>query len=756
MRKRLLWNDWKENKLVTAAIICFMAVSAAMMGLSILLFGSLLNSIDRLMEKAETPDFLQMHSGEIDRSMLEDFAASHSEIDRMQIEMFLNLENGELSLGEFSLADNTQDNGLSVQNGSFDYLLDLEGDIIEASSGEVYIPVCYRGQYGVEIGDRMRIGTQELTVSGFLRDSQMNSMMASSKRFLVSEQDYERLKPAGDEEYLIEFKLHDGTDVNAFSTAYGDAGLPANGPAITRPLIRLMNALSDGMMILVILLVSVVILGISILCIRYILLTNLEKDKREIGMMKAVGISRGDIRNLYFSKFLILSLFGAVIGEVCAWLVSAPLCRQMRELYGMPDHPAMIWGISVFATALVEGMILASVLHTLHMTEKMTVVDALYGTGRFEKKKNRYLFIAVITAAATALILIPQNMASTLASPRFVTYMGIGNRQIRIDIRQTEQIEAVTGEILADLENDAGVEDFVVMKTSSYRVVLEDGREYTLLIESGDHSRFPVSYSEGNWPSSGDEIALSMLNASELGVGIGDSIAVRTDQSDGAEPVCCRVSGIYSDITNGGKTAKACFANQDGTPPPMWNIIYLTLKDPGMVRDWADSFQTLVKNYGAGIRVTDISQYVTATYGQTISRIRKAAALTLAVSSLVMAIVVLLFLRLTVWQERGDCSLKKALGILSGEIRMTYMKRSLLYILSGAAAGVFLGMVPGQSLAGLFLGSLGASGFRFIIDPVRVFLVIPMIVAAVALSAAWISLAEIDRIRAYECCVGRE
>ena len=254
------------------------------------------------------------------------------------------------------------------------------------------------------------------------------------------------------------------------------------------------------MMILVILLVSVVILGISILCIRYILLTNLEKDKREIGMMKAVGISRGDIRNLYFSKFLILSVFGAVIGELCAWLVSAPLCRQMRELYGMPDHPAMIWGISVFATALVEGMILASVLHTLHMTEKMTVVDALYGTGRFEKKKNRYLFIAVITAAATALILIPQNMASTLASPRFVTYMGIGNRQIRIDIRQTEQIEAVTGEILADLENDAGVEDFVVMKTSSYRVVLEDGREYTLLIESGDHSRFPVSYSEGNWP----------------------------------------------------------------------------------------------------------------------------------------------------------------------------------------------------------------------------------------------------------------
>lgn len=36
----------------------------------------------------------------------------------------------------------------------------------------------------------MRIGTEELTVAGFLRDSQMNSMMASSKRFLVSETDF--------------------------------------------------------------------------------------------------------------------------------------------------------------------------------------------------------------------------------------------------------------------------------------------------------------------------------------------------------------------------------------------------------------------------------------------------------------------------------------------------------------------------------------------------------------------------------------
>ena len=756
MKERLIRNDCKNNKLVTAAIVCFMAVSAALMGLSVLLFGSLLNSIDRLMEIAETPDFLQMHSGEIDVSALKSFSVSHPAIDRMQISTFLNLENGELSLGTHSLADNSQDNGLCVQNSSFDYLVDLEGNRIRVSPGSVFVPVCYRDEYDLQIGDLMQIWMHELTIAGFLRDSQMNSMMASSKRFLVSEQDYERLRSLGDEEYLIEFKLRKGADVNAFATSYGDAGLPGNGPTITYPLIRLINALSDGMMILVILLVSVVILVISILCIRYILLTNLEKDKREIGMMKAVGISRTDIHNLYFSKFLILSAAGAVIGELCAFLVSVPLCRQMKNLYGMPENTKLIYIFSVAGVLAVEGLILLSVHRTLRAADKLTAVEALYGTGRFENKKNRYLFIAVITAAATALILIPQNMASTLSSPRFVTYMGIGSSQIRIDIRQTDRIEAISEAILKEIDNDEQTEGAVLMETRSYRAVLQDGREYSLLIETGDHGQYPVSYSEGSWPSEKDEIALSVLNASELGVEIGDYVTIRIRQNGTDNTVRCRVSGIYSDITNGGKTAKACFDDQENPESPMWSVIYVTLKDPNAVASWTDRYQDLFQGWDASIRVTNISQYVNATYGQTLVRVQKAAVLTMFASCLVLAVVVLLFIRLTIWQERGDCSLKKALGFISADIRFSYMKKSLIYILIGTGAGVFLGVVPGQNLAGMLLGSLGASGFKFFIDPVRTFLLTPVLIIVVAVSAERISLNEIDRIKAYECCAGRE
>lgn len=66
-------------------------------------------------------------------------------------------------------------------------------------------------------------------------------------------------------------------------------------------------------MILVILLVSVVLLLISMLCIRFTLLTQLEADRREIGMLKAIGIPKGDIRKLYSLKF-----WCCPVWELCA------------------------------------------------------------------------------------------------------------------------------------------------------------------------------------------------------------------------------------------------------------------------------------------------------------------------------------------------------------------------------------------------------------------------------------------------------
>ena len=189
MIRRLIENDIRANKLSSAATFFFMAVSAMLLCLTVLLGGSLLGSIDHLMEESQTPDFLQMHAGEADEVQITAFAEEQKEVEQWQLCRFLNLENAILSLNGRSLSGNTQDNGLCVQSPSFDYLLDTKDHRVSVQEGEVYVPVCYRREYGLEQGQLMQIGSESLRIAGFIRDSQMNSMMDSSKRFLVNEAD---------------------------------------------------------------------------------------------------------------------------------------------------------------------------------------------------------------------------------------------------------------------------------------------------------------------------------------------------------------------------------------------------------------------------------------------------------------------------------------------------------------------------------------------------------------------------------------
>jgi putative ABC transport system permease protein len=286
---KLIKNDFKKSKGVTLTTVFFVATAAMLVSLAMILVVNLTGAIDSLMTKAKTPHFMQMHAGELDMERLNIFARESEMVEEFQVLEFLNLEGSRIFLAERSLAHSLQDNGITKQSEKFDYLLDLNNNIITASDGELYVPINYMRDGSARVGDRAMISGKEFTIAGFLRDSQMNSTLASSKRFLVSENDFEELRSSGNIEYLIEFRLYDLSNLGAFESSYNAAGIEANGPTITSPLFRLINSISDGMMIAVILLICMMLVLITFLCIRFTLLAKIEDDYREIiGYVNAV------------------------------------------------------------------------------------------------------------------------------------------------------------------------------------------------------------------------------------------------------------------------------------------------------------------------------------------------------------------------------------------------------------------------------------------------------------------------------------
>ena len=295
-------------------------------------------------------------------------------------------------------------------------------------------------------------------------------------------------------------------------------------------------------------------------------------------------------------------------------------------------------------------------------------------------QKKLYGVNFTVLLFAAFLLVIPINLYTTMSSRGFVTYMGIGNCDLRIDLRQSDHLAEDAARIAREMEQDDSILRHTSLITNAFQVETPDGTVHNLLTELGDHRVFPVSYVKGQAPVSPVEIALSAMNAEELGRSPGDSLTLITGSGTQTMTVC----GIYSDITNGGKTAKAAFpADSDDT---VWAVIYAGLKDPSMlsqtVREYADTFPDT--------KVTDIRDYVAQTYGPTLNAIRMAAIAAAAVALALTGLITLLFVNMLTGKDRYSIAVMKASGFTAGDIRLQYISRFVLVSVCGVFAGILL------------------------------------------------------------------
>ncbi|TVP81590.1 MAG: ABC transporter permease [Alkalicoccus sp.] len=767
MYLKIIRNDLLKNKLVSLTTMMFIAAAAMLVSLTAVLVINLSGAIDTLMTEAETPHFMQMHSGEIDTERLTSFAEENGRVEEFQVLEFLNVEGAEIEFNETTLVDNVQDNGFSVQSKKFDFLLDLDGNVIEADDGELYVPISYMKDDTAEVGDEVEVSGQEFTVAGFLRDSQMNSTLSSSKRFLVSENDFAEIKNSGTMEYLIEFRLEDLSALGEFESDYVSAGIEANGPTITYPLFRTINAISDGMMIAVIFLVSILVVAISFLCIRFTLLAKIEDDYREIGVMKALGLRISDIKKIYLAKYAAVAAAGCLLGLALSFLFKGMLLENIRLYMGESGNSSIALVFGMIGILLVFLAVIAYVSGVLRRFRKISVAEAvLFGSAKeqsaggrhFFLRKNRlfntnvflgmkdvfarkrmYATMLVVLVLSSFIIIVPQNLYNTISAKSFITYMGIGDSDMRIDIQQTGNILEKTDDVMNTMDGDEEIAEYSALTTRSFDVLMEDSSIEKINIELGDHSIFPITYSEGGAPAGEEEIALSAINADELGKEVGDTLTLVAEEERDL-----LVSGIYSDVTNGGKTAKAAFS--DDSEDIMWSVISMELADNSQVPD-------KVSEYGERYdfaKVSSIDHYVQQTFGSLINAVRTASFAAAAIALLITALVTLLFMKMLVTKDRFSISVMKAVGFTNSDITLQYVSRSGFVLIGGIVLGALLANTLGEQLAGAVISSFGASAFKFAVNPVTAYLLSPLMMAGAVLIATIIGTSRAGKIKISE------
>lgn len=765
MYYRIIRNDITKSKLITLTTMIFVAAAAMLVSLSAILVINLSGAIDTLMKQAKTPHFMQMHSGDIDIARLNDFAIRNSNVDEFQVLEFLNVDGAQIVFDGNSLADNIQDNGFSTQSEKFDFLLDLDGNVIHVSDGEIYVPISYMKDGTSKVGDKVVINGEKLTVSGFLRDSQMNSLLASSKRFLVSESDYAELKEFGSIEYLIEFRLKDLSQLSAFESAYTSAGLEANGPTITYPLFKMINALSDGLMIALILFVSALVVAIAFMCIRFTLLTKIEVDYREIGVMKAIGLRVSDIKKIYLAKYSAIAAVGCMFGFSLSLVFRGILLENIRLYMGESKNASFALFFGIIGIFIVFFAVLAYVNRVLKRFRKISAVEAIRfetsqvkaaGAKRFCLSRNKllntniflgikdvlsrkslYATMLAVLVISTFIIIVPHNLYNTISSKSFISYMGVGNSDLRIDIQQTDNISKKTADIAKTMESDTSISQYAVLTTKTLKVKAENDSEDGIKIELGDHSIFPVEYSEGRAPTEEDEIALSAINADELGKKVGDVMTLVIEGKEKKITVC----GIYSDVTNGGKTAKAVFS--DDSADIMRGVIYAELSNSSLlghiISDYTDRF-----DYA---KISSIDEYITQTFGSTINSVGKASYVATVIALIIAVFVTLLFMKMLVAKDRYSNAIIKSIGFTNADIMAQYASRSVFVLIIGIVLGTLLANSIGEVLARMLISSFGASSFEFVVDPLSAYVFCPLMMICSVLIATIIGTSSVGRIK---------
>lgn len=771
----IIKNDFKRNKIINLALLLFMMFSAALAVLSVVMAVQTFTSISRLYKTAQPPHFLQMHKGDLDQENIDEFMSDYENITYWQTVKMIDIfgENLTVSGNEntYNLSDIRLDIGLVKQNETRDLLLNSEHERVSVQEGEIGIPVLLREMYDMKIGDHVILTgnniTREFVITEFILDSQMNSSMTSSTRILLSDKDFNALDGRiGENEYLIEVYFTNSNEASNFRTAYENAGLPQNGQAVTYAMIFLLSALTDVITVFVLLMVSILLIIVSFICVKFTIMAALEEEICEIGTMKAIGLPFTDIRSLYLNKYRALAFVGVIGGYILALLISSVFTKHISVTFGNVGISPLALILSIIVGLIVFLLIILYCRKTLKKIKKVTVVDALVSgkglgkdsggikDGLYKSKKlsvnwlmgmrevfykfGNWIVVFVVALIAVLMILVPINLMNTFEAPEFITYMGSSLEDILIEVENGEYLEPNYVEVKKILENDKEIERYYEYRRVRVQTVGVENELLNLHIDSGDNSGNELQYLSGKTPEGENEIALSYLNAGEIGKETGDKIILILN---GKEQEFI-ISGIYQDVTSGGYTAKSKHDFSDLIAEKY--TFSVDLNDNAAVEKKSAKWS---ETLGTGVSVDPMGEFINQTLGGVVKQLKGVVFAVAIISACLVMLITVLFLKLRLAKDLSEIAILKAMGFSEGDIKQQYMIKIGYVSLTGILAGIILTDVLGEKIINLALGiaGIGIRKVNLIINPVIEYIMCPLLLMMLILIVTRIVMRIIEK-----------
>ena len=769
----ILKKDLKRKKAMNMILLLFIILATMFVSSSVNNIINVTTALDNYFEMANVPDYLVATMNKNLSVDIDETVGSASAVDRYAVENILFLSSDNFIFGDEDIVINGGTN-LVQSDIWMNYFLS-DGSILETvKPGEFYMTEGKADALGVDVGDRLTIElngvSREFVLADKIKDALFGSNQLSITRYIISEEDFECfLSAENTEEY------YGGTLVYLYSSDMEKVSTQIK-PIVDNSIRTMDRAFMEFCYILdmivvgVLLVVSIILIAIAFVVLRFTIFFTLSEEFREIGVMKAIGIGNFRIRGLYLVKYMGLSVIGATIGFALSFPFGEMLMSVSSQSIIVGNQSPIL--INIFCTVLVIAVILLFCYECTDKVKKMTPIDAIRNgqTGeRFRKKSlmslgksklsvtsflalndiasspKRYGIISLTFFLCLSLLLILSATVSTMNSDSLATTFGWADCDIYIDSKIGAECILEDGhekleKHLNNMEQTLAQNDIPAkcyQETMFNLPVAFGENESNICIYQGTGTTMDMyEYTAGTVPQNTDEIAITRIAADKLNADIGDTVTIKTIDGDKEY----MITGFFQSMNTQGSGIRLHsdeYINYaQATGYVNTQIVFTDNPDSEEINWRMEEIQRIFPEY------ENIE-----TCAETVKDMLGVADTLASVKSLIVILAIILAALITVLMERsfiakeqGEIALMKAVGTRNGKI---YAYHALRFLFVGIIT-VFIGEMFAMPLTHLCIDPIFKMmgmelAVDYVINPVEMYLIFPIVILATTTVSAFLT-----------------
>lgn len=768
---RILKKDLKRKKTMNMILFLFIVLATMFVASGINNVATVMNGTDYYLNQAGVGDFVIITMGDGAVGALDEMLETEPAVIDYRLERTVFGTQDNVSTADGGKVESKNTSIFQSIDESAITFFDKENQKIETvEKGHVYVSGSFMDENGFQEGDIICIDhsgvEMSLVLDGKAKDALLGSEFMGNTRFVLNDADMQTLL-ANDEinaHYQGEICYIDTDDVSAMASAMSKVSNVAfDGSRSTIKMCYVM----DMIVAFVMLLLSICLIIVSFVVLKFSITFTISEEFREIGVMKAIGIRNPKIRSLYIIKYLMMAVVGAAIGFFASIPFGNLLLQSVSENMVLGNDNEIL--VNLFGSVLVVCVIVLFAYFCTGKVKKSTPLDAIRSgqTGERYKKKTilrlqkshsstawymalndilssprRFLTIMVSFSICMLFVLILVNTTATMKSPNLIDTFGTESDLYVTDVADLmkhmagtkEEMEAYLDEKGAELEELGMPAEFCIELQYKYTVSFEEN-DYVLTCQQGLGTEISdYVYTEGVVPQNKNEIAITPLISEITGAKIGDTVIIHYGDGD----MECMVTAYFQTMNQLGEVVRL----HEDAPTDFryissgmaYQIDFTDEPSQEEIEVRKDRIKELYDND----KVMNATEYCMdcVAVADTMESVQF---LLLSITLVVVVLVTILMERTFIADEKSQIAILKAIGFIDRAIIKWHVYRFGLVALISVIIAACVSIPMTDLCITPIFGMMGATDIDYNIDPLQIFVIYPGIVFGVTILVAWIT-----------------